>query len=82
MKRAIIIAAALLGGCAGRQEPQIVRVPVPVRCVQAADIPAPVPPLGTLPADARNAADLLAATLREVRNVERELRAMLIACST
>ncbi len=71
----------LLGPGACRHGPSEVEIPVAVPCVKAVDVPAPVPPAGRLPADARQAADLLAAVVIQLRANERLLRAMIAACT-
>ncbi len=59
-----ILLVLLLAGCAGGP-----RVNVPVRqpCVDRADRPAPTPPIGTLPDDARSAALILAQAILLLR---------------
>lgn len=57
-----------------------VGVPVPVDCIEANQIPAPVPPVGELPGNAVQAADVLAATVLALRATDRELRALITGC--
>lgn len=68
-RAAVLIAALLVTGCAGR-EPAVrvetVRVLVPVACVEPADVPAQPAPLGKRPADARAALDIALAKLVEL----------------
>ena len=77
---AITLAACSHTEPAVRVEIQRVEVPVPIRCIDPQDVPAPVPPVGTLPSDARNAADILAAAVLQLRAADRELRALIQGC--
>lgn len=79
MKRLAIVLCLGLAACGG-QSP-VLRVPVPIACVVRSQIPPETPPVGELPEDARQAADLLGATLRTVRNEAAELRALLSGCA-
>lgn len=82
----VIMATLPAAMCAKPDEPgvrveiQRVEVPVPVKCINASDVPASVPTVGKLPADARNAADILAAAVLQLRAVDRELRALIHGC--
>jgi hypothetical protein len=76
--RALIL-VLLLSGCASG--PKIVKVPVAVACVDASQIPAEVPPAGTLPSDARASADILGSIVLALRANEREMRALLKGCT-
>ncbi|MDB5540901.1 MAG: hypothetical protein JWQ89_2628 [Devosia sp.] len=58
------------------------KVPVPVPCVAKADIPVEPGPVGILPPDARNAADVLAAKLNDVRGWGHKQAALLIGCTS
>lgn len=75
---AIIVAAFALAGCS-RERP-VTQVPVPVPCVNQSDVPPETPPLGTIPNDARQAADALGAHALRLRGENRILRAILGAC--
>jgi hypothetical protein len=80
---AILVMAGLLlangGGCFGGGE-RVTLVPTPVPCIRAGQVPAETPPLGTIPNDARQAADAIAAKLLEVRGENRILRGLISAC--
>lgn len=83
MRKALIclaLAPALMAGMCGSREPPVVRVPVPVSCLDRAQFPAEVPPVGPLPRDARQASDILAATVIELRSNDRVWRALAIGC--
>lgn len=75
---AVIVACFALAGCSGRGGP--VLVPTPVQCLRPEQVPAETPPLGTVPNDARQAADAIAAKLLEVRGENRILRGLISAC--
>lgn len=82
MNRAFLGAlASLVALAACRQPPAELEIPVARPCVDAADVPAPVPPAGPLRADARQAADLLGAVILQLRANERVLRALIAACT-
>ena len=75
----------LLSACATpapRVETVSVNIPVPVRCVDPASVPAEPAKTGTLPADARAAADTLGAKVLELRGWGRELLALIGPCET
>ncbi len=77
MRKLVLAACVLLAACA--QKPPV-RIPVAVACVRSSDIPDPVPPAGTLPSDARSAADILASIVLQLRANERVYRALLEGC--
>ncbi len=74
----------LLAGCATAPAPkietQVVKEPVPVRCVDPAKVPVEPAKTGALPSDARAAADTLAAKVLELRGYGRELIALIGPC--
>lgn len=75
----IALAALILAGCASTTPTAL--VPVSQPCINASDVPAPVPPAGPLPEDARQSADLLGAVVLQLRANERVLRALITACT-
>lgn len=79
MKRLLFAPLILLAAC-GPKPPLEVRIPVPVRCVTPEQIPGS-PPSPTIPDDARQAADILAAHALVLRAIERTMRALLTACT-
>ena len=82
MRRAFLGSlAGLLALAACRQPPAELEIPVARPCVDSADVPAPVPPAGPLPADARQAADQLGAIILQLRANERVLRALIAPCT-
>ena len=76
--RKFAIAAIMLLAACGQKPP--VRIPVAVTCIDPADVPEPVPLAGTLPTDARAAADILGSIVLQLRANERVYRALLDAC--
>lgn len=79
MRRLYLLLLLGTGACAHRgPEPAM---PIASPCISAGDVPAPVPPIGRLPDDARQAADLLAATVLALRGNERLLRALIGPCT-
>lgn len=85
MKKALIcplfvLAALLLAGCT-HSGPREVSVPVREACVDRQDVPPETPPAGTLPEDARQAADLLGAVVLTLRGEVRILRALIEPCT-
>jgi hypothetical protein len=74
---AFVGAACLLLNACGQPEP--IRIPVP--CVEQEQIPPEVPPVGRLPDDARQAADILGVTVLGLRANERIMRGLLRGCS-
>ena len=77
--RLILLAALLLAGCAGG--PRVVLTPVRQPCIAASDVPAPTPPVGQLPDDARQALLLVAATLIAARGENAVLRSLIGPCT-
>ena len=71
----------LLGVGACRHGPGAIEIPVALPCIEATRVPPPVPPAGDLPADARQAADLLGAVVLQLRANERLLRALIAPCT-
>ena len=76
----------IVSGCATttppvRVEPQRVEIPVAVACVKRDAIPAEPARTGPLPADARQAADTLAAKAIELRTWGDKLYALLTGCT-
>ena len=80
MRRATIV-VLLCAVAACQHRPGARPVPVASPCIRTADLPAPVPPAGRLPGDARQAADLLGALVLQLRANERLLRALIAACT-
>jgi hypothetical protein len=89
VKIAIAFAALALAGCATTRaaEPAVevrtveVRVPVAVRCVDPADVPAEPAQVGSrLSGQAAHDADLLASSAIQLRQWGRELRALITPC--
>ena len=80
-KRIALAATLALAASACRHAPAEVEIPVARPCIAAADVPAPVPPAGPLPADARQAADLLGAVVLQLRANERVFRALIAPCT-
>jgi len=78
-RAAVVLLLCTLAACQHR--PGTRTIPVASPCIRAADLPAPVPPAGRLPDDARQAADLLAALVLQLRANERLLRALIAACT-
>ena len=78
-RAAILLLLWTLAACQHR--PGERPIPVASPCIRAADLPAPVPPAGRLPEDARQAADLLGALVLQLRANERLLRALIAACT-
>ena len=76
---ALIAVIFALVGCAGGDRP-VATAPIRQACVDQADVPPEVPPIGELPTDARQAADALGAQVLRLRGNERILRAILGAC--
>ena len=74
-----ILATCLLCAC-GTHGRVPVRMPVPVACVAREDIPPEVGVAGTLPTDARAAADILAGKVLELRATDRILRLLVDGC--
>ena len=77
--RKMTFALLLLAGC--QHGPAEIAIPVARPCIDAAAVPSPVPPAGPLPADARQAADLLGAVILQLRANERVLRALIEPCT-
>lgn len=76
----LAIAALSLASCASRG-PREVLVPTRQPCVDRADRPAPTPPIGTLPDDARSASLILAEAILRLRSGERVRDALLDGCT-
>lgn len=78
--------ALLLAGCATPREPVVrtieVRVPVPVQCLRADDVPTPPAGLGAPPSDIRAALSLALARLLEWRAYGIAADGMLRACAS
>jgi hypothetical protein len=74
-----------LAACAAKPLPhvqiQYVDRPVAVPCIDAKDVPRKPGPVGKLPGDARQAADILGAKLSEVNPVVDSLYALIGPCT-
>jgi len=85
MRRYHLLALFTLTACSTPPVPhvQIQRVPIPtpVACIDKADLPAEPAPIGTLPGDARQAADLLASKVMDYKAGWREWLALAGPCT-
>ena len=85
MRRLAILALGALSACATTPAIRVQTVevlkPVITPCVKKAQIPAEPAAAGSLPPDARQAADLLGAKVLELRGYGRKLSALLSACA-
>jgi len=81
----VIAAFTLLNACATKPLPhvqiQYVDRPVAVACIDKGDLPAEPAPIGALPGDARQAADLLAAKVMDYKAGWREWLALAGPCT-
>lgn len=83
MKRALLLLAVLVAGCAHKQEVVIreVPVPTPVTCVDPARIPAEPPRVAQrFNGNARHDLGILAENATELRTWGQEMRALLEMC--
>ena len=81
MKRAALLAAMALAGCAQKPEIREVPVPTPVRCVDPARIPAEPPLVAErFNGNARHDLGILAESARDLREWGQEMRALLEPC--
>lgn len=75
----------LVGACATKPLPhvqiQYVDRLVPVACIDKVDLPKKPAPVGKLPGDARQAADILGAKLSEIYPVVDDLYALIGPCT-
>lgn len=76
----LVLSACASAPCVPKVQTVTVNVPVPVACINAADIPAE-PGTTTLTGDARNDTALLASKVGELRIWGRQLLGMTTACS-
>jgi len=80
-----VVSALCLAACAAKPLPhvqtQYVDRPVAVACIDKADLPAEPAPIGALPGDARQAADLLAAKVMDYKAGWREWLALAGPCT-
>jgi hypothetical protein len=89
MRRLIPLAALVLAGCNGRTPPpaievrtEIMKVPVPVACIKASDVPAMPPRVGDkLTGNAVLDADTLAASLLRARSALDQALALISSCT-
>ena len=81
MRRPVFAALLLLAATGCAHGPAPVDLPVATPCIDRADVPPAVPPVGALPDDARQAADRLGAVVLLLRANERLLRALVAPCA-
>lgn len=86
MRRLALTIPLLLAACATIPEPRIVTkevlVPVSQPCIRKSDIPVEPKPIGALPANASQAADLLAAKLIDYKAGWKEMLAIVGPCTS
>ena len=83
MKRALLLLAVLVAGCAQKQDVAIreVPVPTPVKCVDPARIPEEPPRVAQrFNGNARHDLEILAGNATELRTWGQEMRALLELC--
>ena len=85
MKRSLLLLAALVGGCAHKQEVEIreVPVPTPVACVEPGQIPAEPPRVSQrFNGNARHDLQILAENAQDLRAWGQELHTLLEGCAS
>jgi len=83
VKRALLLLAVFVAGCAHRREVEIreVPVPTPVTCVDPARIPAEPPRVAQrFNGNARHDLEILAGNAQDLRSWGQEMRTLLEAC--
>ena len=85
MKRALLLLAVPLGGCAHQPEPEIreVPVPTPVHCVTPEQIPAEPPRVSQrFNGNARHDLQILAQNAQDLRSWGQQMHAQLETCAS